>query len=320
MEHTSHSIDIAAPADRVYRIIADVTAWPVHFPPTVHAERVHGDDRKERIRVWAVANGELHSWESDRLLDDAARTIDFQQTRPRHPVAAMGGSWRVDDRGGGESHVVLTHFYAAVGADPAGSALIGKAVDTNSMSELAAIKTVAERGVAPLEFADSEVISGSVEDVYEFVHASDRWPERLPHVRRVHLTESEPGLQLMEMDTESPDGSVHTTVSWRVCVPGSRITYKQTKPPGIVSVHNGEWTFRELPGGAVRATSGHTVVIDEEALAALKAGGTSPTDPAEAIREALGGNSRATLHAAKVFAERGETVNPSGHPEEKESR
>jgi ribosome-associated toxin RatA of RatAB toxin-antitoxin module len=300
MKHVSHSIDVAAPPDRVYRIIADVTGWPVHFPPTVHAERVHGDDRAERIRIWAVANGRLRSWESDRRLDGYVRTVEFEQAKPAQPVASMRGLWRITPKNDG-SHVELTHFYEAV--EPDGLAAIDKAVDKNSRSELDGLRTVAERDASPLVFDDSEVIQGSLQDVYEFVNACDRWPQRLPHVRRVDLTEDVPGLQLMEMDTESPDGSVHTTASWRVCEPSSRITYKQTKAPGIMSVHNGQWTFRQLPGGAVRATSTHTVVIDSEALAALKAGGKAPADPAQAIRDALGANSRATLKAAKDFAE-----------------
>ena len=55
--HTEHATRIGAPPDAVYRIVADVTSWPVHFPPTVHAVRLSGDDRAERIRIWALANG-----------------------------------------------------------------------------------------------------------------------------------------------------------------------------------------------------------------------------------------------------------------------
>ncbi len=299
MKHVTHTIDVPASPDRVYQIIADVTQWPVCFPPTVHAERVSGTERAERIRIWAVANDSLRTWESDRKLDPVARTVAFEQTRTSPPVAVMRGLWRIEPRGDG-SAVTLEHTYAASSAD--GLPAIDAAVDRNSRSELDALSRAIT--MEPLVFDDTEVIPGSVDQVYAFVNECDQWPHRLPHVSRVDLTEETPGLQLMEMDTRSPDGSVHTSRSWRVCSPSSKITYKQVKAPGIMSVHNGEWTFRPVPGGSVRATSRHTVVIDREKLAAM--GDKAPPDPAQAVRDALGANSRATLRAAKDYLERTE--------------
>ncbi|TDD76620.1 aromatase/cyclase [Actinomadura rubrisoli] len=304
---TSHTAGVAAPADVAYRIVADVTSWPVHFPPTVHAVRLSGDDREERIRIWALANGALRTWVSVRRLDPAARTVEFEQAEPAAPVAAMGGAWRVEDDGDGGCRVELAHHYAAVGDDPEALALIDRAVESNSTAELDALRRAAEGAADPadltLEFSDAEVIDGSVDDAYDFVNACDRWPERLPHVLRVELTEDEPGLQLMEMDTRSPDGSAHTTASGRVCVPGDRIVYKQTTVPPVMRTHNGEWTFRPDPGGGVRVTSRHTVVIDPDAARELAPEGLTLPEVRTKIRETLGANSRATLRAAKAHAE-----------------
>ena len=62
--------------------------------------------------------------------------------------------------------------------------------------------------------------------------------ERLPHVARVVLTEDTPGLQFLEMDTRTKDGSTHTTKSVRVCFPDTRIAYKQiTLPRADVRAH-----------------------------------------------------------------------------------
>ncbi|RFS81300.1 cyclase [Actinomadura spongiicola] len=303
--HTEHTTRIKAPPDAVYRIVADVTTWPVHFPPTVHAVRLSGDDRAERIRIWAFANGAPRTWVSERTLDPDARTVEFAQAEPSAPVAAMRGTWRIEPDGDGGSHVVLVHDYAAVDGDPDALALIDRAVDTNSGAELDALRRAAETEAATgltLEFSDDELVHGPLEAAYDFVNECDKWPERLPHVLRVALTEDEPGLQFMEMDTRSPDGSAHATASGRVCVPGERIIYKQTTTPPVMRTHNGEWLFEPAGDGAVRVTSRHTVVIDPEALPEAAGGMDLPTVRRK-IRETLGANSRATLRAARRYAE-----------------
>lgn len=307
VQHTTHTVDIAAPARRIYEVIADVTTWPGHFPPTVLAERVAFDGTEERIRIWAIANDRLKSWESIRRLNEDAGTIEFEQARPSHPVAAMGGTWRINERPGGGCRVVLTHHYAAAGDDPEALALIDRAVDNNSKSELAALGRAAERAAdqdeLSLDFEDSEVIKGSVDAVYDFIYACREWPRRLPHVQRIELTEDEPGLQFMEMDTRSPDGPVHTTASGRVCLPGDRIVYKQTRLPAVMSTHNGEWVFRETGAGAVHVTSRHTVVIDPKAAAQMAKDGTPVPALRKTIRETLGANSMATLRSTKAYVE-----------------
>jgi aromatase len=314
-KHVEHTMRISAPPDVVYRIIADVTKWPVFFPPTLHAARLSGDDREERIRIWAIAQGRPRTWVSARNLDPNARTVRFEQTEPSAPVAAMRGEWRIEDDLGGAYRAVLTHDYASVGDDPAALALIDRAVDDNSTAELEALRQAAENVVQTgltFEFSDAETINGPLEDAYDFVNSCAQWPERLPHVLRVELTEDEPGLQFMEMDTMSPDGSVHTTASGRVCVPGERIVYKQTTLPSGMRAHNGEWTFERERNGGVRVTSWHTVVIDPEAARGLVAEEFDLSAIRSRIRAALGANSRATLRAAKAYAEAGQENVTSG--------
>jgi len=296
MKHTSHSTSVRAPPDTAYGIIADVTSWPVHFPPTVHAVRLSGDDRSERIRIWAMANGALRSWVSERRLDPDARTVRFRQAEPNPPVAEMSGSWRIGDGG----TVELTHDYAAVDDDQDALALIDRAVEDNSTAELAALRrAVEEEPDLMLSFEDSEVIGGSLDAAYDFIYACDLWPDRLPHVLRVDLTEEHPGLQFMEMDTRSPDGTAHTTASGRVCLPGDRIVYKQTTVPPVMRTHHGEWTFRQTAEREVRVTSRHTVVIDPVAAAEI----ADLAVVKEKIRNTLGANSKATLRAARAYVE-----------------
>ena len=45
----------------------------------------------------------------------------------------------------------------------------------------------------------------SQEEVYEFLYRASEWPQRVPHVDRVDLTEDAPGVQVMAMDTRTAE-------------------------------------------------------------------------------------------------------------------
>ncbi|NEC93310.1 SRPBCC family protein, partial [Streptomyces sp. SID12501] len=143
--------------------------------------------------------------------------------------------------------VRLLHDYRAIDDDPASLAWIDEAVDRNSRTELAALKTNVELAHAAedltFSFEDTVQIDGSAKDVFDFVNRADLWPERLPHVAVVRLTEDTPGLQELEMDTtHSKDGATHTTKSYRVTFPHEKIAYKQTVLPALMTLHTGYWT------------------------------------------------------------------------------
>ncbi|MFI2643393.1 aromatase/cyclase [Streptomyces sp. NPDC018610] len=308
---TEHSITVAAPASAVYALVADVSAWPQVFGPTVHVEVLQdapAEGGEQTLRIWAVANERVRTWTSRRILDPAARTITFRQLVPAAPVAAMGGEWRVEELEAGRTRVVLLHDYRAVDDDPAAEEQIERAVDRNSRAELAALKNAAELGDARDElhftFSDSETVVGAAGDVYAFLDRADLWPERLPHVARLDLTEEEPGIQHMDMDTRSPDGSLHNTTSVRVCFEDRHmIVYKQLRVPVAMSGHTGRWVIESLGDGTVRATSWHTVTLDPEGVRSALGPEATLAEARALVRKALGTNSSTTLHHAKQFAE-----------------
>jgi aromatase len=140
--------------------------------------------------------------------------------------------------------------------------------------------------------------------VYAFLDRADLWPERLPHVARLDLTEDEPGVQRMDMDTRSPDGSTHNTTSVRVCFEDrNMIVYKQLRVPVAMSGHTGRWVIESLGDGTVRATSWHTVTLDPEGVRAALGPGATLAEARALVRKALGTNSSTTLRHAKQFAE-----------------
>ncbi|MEU1185863.1 aromatase/cyclase [Streptomyces sp. NPDC005820] len=305
-KEVEHEITVHAPAAEVYRLIAEVENWPRIFPPTIHVDHLDRGENEERIRIWATANGEAKSWSSRRTLDPEGLRVAFRQEVSTPPVAAMGGAWIIEPLSRTESRIRLLHDYRAVDDDPDGLKWIDEAVDRNSRSELAALKTNVERAYADgdvtFSFEDTVEINGSAKDVYDFINEANLWSERLPHVARVELTEDTPGLQTLEMDTRAKDGSTHTTKSYRVCFPDYKIAYKQVTLPALMTLHTGYWTFRET-GTGVAASSQHTVVLNTANIARILGENATVADAREYVQGALSTNSRATLGHAKDYAE-----------------
>jgi aromatase len=307
VHRTTHSVEVAAPAGVVYGLISNAVQWPLFFPPNVHVERLEFDGRDERLRMWAVANGQVRSWLSRRVQDPETRRIDFRQQHPQAPVETMNGSWTVRERPGGTSLLTLLHDFTVIGDRPEGVAWTELAVDTNSTAELEQLKRLAERWTRldelVLSFEDAVRVKGPAELVYDFLYRVGDWPELVPHVARLDLTEDAPGVQVMAMDTRTADGATHTTESVRICFPhAGRIVYKQTRTPALMEAHTGEWSVLPDESG-VTVVSQHSVVLREEAVERVLGEGADLARARRYVREALGRNSTATLNLAKRHAE-----------------
>ncbi|MEV0542238.1 MULTISPECIES: aromatase/cyclase [Nocardia] len=302
-----HTITVAAPPTEVYRLLAEVENWPRLFPPSVYVTRLEHEGNEERIQIWATANGEPKTWISRRVLDPEQLRITFWQEVSAPPVAQMSGTWIIEPREDGGTELRLLHSYRAIDDDPDGLAWIEKAVDDNSRAELpglkAAVESVVRTADLTLSFVDSVEIAGAASDVYDFVNEANLWTERLPHVASVQLTENTPGVQVLRMDTLTKDGSSHTTESVRVCFPQHRIAYKQTTLPALMALHTGYWEFRTNPDGTTTASSQHTVIVEASRITEILGPDAGVPEARTFLREALGGNSRATLNHAKNYAE-----------------
>jgi aromatase len=219
----------------------------------------------------------------------------------------MGGKWVVEPVSASRCQVTLLHYFFAATGDPADLGWISQAVDRNSRSELTALKTTAELAGPDqlITFDDTVEVDGSAADVYDFLNEAQLWRERLPHVSRVSLEEETPGLQVLEMDTSTKDGSVHTTRSVRVCRPQESIVYKQTVLPALMTLHNGRWLIEARDKGGVSVTSRHTVRINTGRITDVLGPDADIAAARQFVRTALSGNSLATLRSAKAYAERG---------------
>lgn len=300
---TEHVITVPAPPDTVYDLIADAERWPAIFTPTVHVEYLSpGPEDEQRLKVWAFAGGAVKCWVSHRTLDKAARRVGFRQTSPAPPVAAMRGEWTVFPSSAG-SRVVFRHWFSAEHDDETILGKIEEVVNHNSQAELASLRAAAGRAHLMVDFADEVPIGSGQENVYRFLARAEEWPELIPHVARVALNEEPEGIQLLEMDTVESGGGedVHTTVSVRVLLPPGTIVYKQTTLPPFLTAHVGSWHVREDGTTVAR----HTVVLKEEAIAAMLGPDATVEQAAGLVRESIGGNSKATLRRARELAAAG---------------
>ncbi|MGH4025633.1 MAG: aromatase/cyclase [Pseudonocardiaceae bacterium] len=304
--YQEHTRVIAASREVLYGLVADVTRWPVIFGPSLHVRYLQRSDTTERFQLWARVNDEVRTWTSRRTQDARAFSISFEQERSPAPITSMGGEWRFNALPGGRTEAVLKHQYSA--DSTADVEWIGTAVDRNSEEELAALGRVAELGYPMGElidtFDDVVAIAGTAADAYDFIYRSDLWPERLPHVGGVRLVENMPGIQDMEMDTITVDGTSHSTRSIRLCFPGESIVYKQLKPPRLLFGHSGAWSFADAADGSDRTlvTARHTVAIDPVAAREVLGAESTLADVRTYLREALGGNGRATIAHADAYA------------------
>lgn len=299
----SHSRVVGAAARDVYGLVADVTRWPVVFGPSVLVRHLHRGPHDERFRLWATVNDEVKNWTSRRVFDAGQQRISFEQERSAAPIASMGGQWIFEELDSHTTKITLDHHFSVV---PGGDLdAVRSAVDRNSVSELAALARIAELGHPVAEvihsFEDQVTLDASATELYDFVYHSDRWPEHVPHVGRVALTENAEGVQLMEMDTVTNGGIPHTTKSVRICSPGERIYYKQLMPPAMLFGHSGSWEFADSPAGVI-VTARHTVAINPEAAREILGTNTGLAEARAYLGDALGTNSRNTLLCAVRYA------------------
>ncbi|MFD7259940.1 aromatase/cyclase [Streptomyces sp. NPDC059874] len=306
LHHTSHTIEVAAPAGVVYGLIADAAKWPLYFPPNVHVERLAFDGVHEHLAVWATANGRATSWTSRRRLDAAARRIEFRQEVPAAPLSAMTGTWAVESLGAERSRLTLLHEFSVAGDRAEDVAWVNRATDTNSRAELGNIARLGERwgrlDALVMSFEDTVHVAAPPDAVYTFLEKVADWPKLLPHVSRLEVTEEGP-VQVMSMDTLTADGASHTTDSVRVCFPEARrIVYKQTRTPALMEAHTGSWTVTADAHGTT-ATAQHSVVLREDAITAVLGEDADLRSARAYLRTALGRNSTATLTFAKRYAE-----------------
>ncbi|MEU7103407.1 aromatase/cyclase [Streptomyces longwoodensis] len=306
VEGATHTVEVAAPAGVVYAVLADATKLPLYFSPNIHAERLDFDGESERLRMWSLVDGQLKSWTSWRHLDAVRRRIDFRQEPPASPLTSMNGTLQVTERGPHRTELHLRYHYGVDTARPADRAWAERAAHDISRTQLAELKSYAERWTRlddlVLSFEEAVRVHGPAELVYDFLYRAGDWPDLVPHVTRTDVHEDTPGVQRMTMETLTEYGC-HTTDSVRICFPhAGRIVHKQTAPHVLLEAHTGEWSVLPDERG-VTVLAQHSVVLREDNATAVLGHHADLAHTRRHVREELGRDSRALLAHAKRHAE-----------------
>jgi C7-C12 aromatase (ARO/CYC) len=300
----SQRTTVEAGYDPVFDLIADVARWPQFHLPAVHAQILRETRGGELIQHWSLTgDSAVRTWRVLRRLDRAGHRIELTHEDAEAPATEIRGEWLFTELAPNRTEVELRHHIRGPAGGDLGPLL--DRVTQDSKEELDTLRTTAERHAEldelVLTFTDPLFIAGAIEDAYDLLYRADLWPERVPHVVGLALTEDVPNIQFFDMDTKAPDGSPHHTRSVRVCLPPNLIVYKQIKVPPLLDAHTGHWRFTQESEGVV-AEARHTTTIKRSALSLL-GDGTTIADARRYLRRVLGGNSLGNLRLAKAFAE-----------------
>ncbi len=88
---------------------------------------------------------------------------------------------------------------------------------------------------------------------YQAIYEMDKWPEKLPHVKRIETLYNDGIYQEFLMDVLSDSGMIQVR-SIRRCIPDEGITFFQPKPPKFLKHHCGGWTFKNQATGCIVTT------------------------------------------------------------------
>ncbi|WP_052412428.1 aromatase/cyclase [Streptomyces mutabilis] len=302
----AHEVTVAAPAEAVHRLLADLDNWPWIFQPFVHVELLGTDGDFERIGMWTTTGDEVVHWVALRRVDDAGLRIDFRPESPAAPLETMRRTWVVEPLSERKCTVRLLHHYTLTGDDPAAREATARVIDTVAEGETAAVRAAAEMSSDAAELlltvTDAVDIAAPEEAVYRTLYDVRAWPGILSHVARATPLQDADGLQLVEIDTVETSGGLLAMRTARVGRPPHTLAYKQLVLPPVGRSHHVRWHLAPAPGGT-RVTSEQTVVIDREGIEGMLGRGKSTADATAFVRRELSAKARLLLDGVKEHLE-----------------
>jgi ribosome-associated toxin RatA of RatAB toxin-antitoxin module len=300
------SVTVAAPAEVLYDLIADVEQMRRIFIPVIHTaylERGESTDRVERW-TWERHLDGVRTWRARRHLDRAAGRISFQHENPNPPLQAVQGEWSFKSLGENLTQVELRHEIEIDG-DGEDATRAVEMLDRGAGMQLGRVKQFAEEreevGEREVSYEAELVINQPIEDVFNYFYQADRWAERIPHCLGTRVREDTPLMQMVEMDVQVPSGAVHTTKQARACFPYREIRWRQLEGlPPLDEALYGYMVFTQTDEG-VLVRAGQTEVLKPTGVAKR---GWTMTEAKEHVAEVRGGRSLDALKSAEDFLKR----------------
>lgn len=303
---TSHSITCAAPADKVYAIIADAANWPKIFDACVSAVAEPRDGNRELVHIEALQNGQVIGWDTLRTYHDNILRIDFHLPVPMPFLAEMSGQWRVIPVGEDRCVLNVTRRFvllddvrgirAGVETREQAADIVNRFIDDNAAGEMLAVKSFVERDDASFSaFNARYTLPYPPEQVYDVLSNVRDWPQVLPHCDGVKVIYDDAVNQEFVMDIATAHGQEQFRSIRRCDRDALAISYFQPVPPVLLSSHSGRWLVRPQ-GSGTELVSEHQVHLNA-ARCAEQFGDTDVRRNKQRIRELIQKNSKATADA-----------------------
>lgn len=248
----------AAPED-AYRLIADVTNWPVLFGPCLHLEVLETGPAAERFRIWVTSGGNVRSWISRCQLDAQTLRMAFGQEDPAAPFASMSGTWRFEPLAEG-TRIVLAYEWNVLGQNSEIEQRVREMLDRNGALEVEAARFWSERS------ADRSDLIFTVTNETVLDSPPDQVYDELQH-------KAAAAVQTIELDTETD------FQSWR-------LAYKSAEPPRGLLARHGTWVLTG-DSGRTRVSVQHDVALDPDAIEDVFGSGSTHAGARAQVTEAL---------------------------------
>ncbi|HVX88168.1 MAG TPA: aromatase/cyclase, partial [Gemmatimonadales bacterium] len=306
LQVVEQTLVVRAPAQRVFDTYLRAEGWPQIHSAILHTERTALTEGQDVVRVWALRGPDaVRDWRARRTIDREGLRVAFTNEPAQPGMADSGGEWSFRPQPDGTTLAAVRHEFSVVEGSPLPAESIVQNLRHHSGRQLAELADAAQRADElthlTLSFEDTLHVNGHPEHAWKMLYEANKWPERLPHVTTLTMTEDTPGIQFFDMDTTTSDGKPHTTRSVRICQPHTLITYKQLRTPPLLTVHTGHWRFTPTPHGLTLGAR-HTVTINPTNLHLLGPH-TTIQDARDYLRRVLSTNSLGNLRLAKTYAE-----------------
>lgn len=299
-------LGIAAPAEVAFGVMLDAERWPQLFGTILHTQYAARSADGDQVEVWGLqGENAVRRWTSTRVIDREGLRISFTNTPAIAPMSEFGGEWSFQPQPDGTTTATIRYEFSLPADTKVPAKRIAPELEKSGAVQLAELADAAQRADElthlTLSFEDTLHVNGHPEHAWKMLYEANKWPERLPHVTTLTMTEDTPGIQFFDMDTTTSDGKPHTTRSVRICQPHTLITYKQLRTPPLLTVHTGHWRFTPTPHGLTLGAR-HTVTINPTNLHLLGPH-TTIQDARDYLRRVLSTNSLGNLRLAKTYAE-----------------
>ena len=135
------------------------------------------------------------------------------------------------------------------------------------------------------------------EEAYKAIYEMEKWPERLPHVKRIKTLYNDGVYQEFLMDVQSDTGMIEVR-SIRRCSLNEGITFFQPNPPKFLKHHCGGWHFQK-EGSGCRIKTWHQWNLQKE-----KAEELFPIHPENRVAQVLQSHAEFALNTWKILLEK----------------